>query len=177
MFPAVDGANNFEFAWQTGGINHYLNGGWQGGLVRSQSSSGWWQIVDMEGNSASSVMAVNFVGASAQFGISFASDRRFKSNIGPVTIDALGIINALRVYAADLTPPFPDAKPQHWHCSLIADEVEPLLPSAYIPPPVRSPNSQSEPYAMLRELPLIATLVKAVQQLTAKVEALEQQLS
>ena len=93
-----------------------------------------------------------------------ASDRRLKRAIAPAAKDALAAINALAVYEFDLTL-HPDAQPQHWNWGLMADEVDPV-PSAHVP-------AIQGGYATLRDLPLIGALIKAVQQLSARVEALE----
>ena len=96
-----------------------------------------------------------------------ASDVRLKSNIETSQKDALAAINALSVVECDLTYPFPDAKPHHWNWAIVADEdLGAKIPSAYI-------AAEEHTHAIIRELPVIAALVKAVQQLTARVEELE----
>jgi Collagen triple helix repeat (20 copies)/Chaperone of endosialidase len=103
------------------------------------------------------------------------SDRRLKSNVQPAAIDALAIVNQLNVVSCEIAPPGFEA--QHWDCALIADEVEPLIPCAYIGPAPDDPNMPGlQSFAALSPLPLITTLVRAVQQLTARVEALEARL-
>jgi hypothetical protein len=96
-----------------------------------------------------------------------ASDRRLKSNIAPSAFDALAAVTALPVHTFDLRMPYEDAKPQHWDCGLIADEVERLIPTAY------APASNDKGYASLHLMPLVATLFKAVQQLAIRLEQLE----
>jgi hypothetical protein len=103
-----------------------------------------------------------------------ASDRRLKSNIQPSSFDALGALNALPVRSCDLKMPRPDSPLEHWDCSLIADEVERLIPIAYSP---ASRSGEVEAYASLRLLPLVATLVRAVQQLTARLVDLETRMA
>jgi hypothetical protein len=71
------------------------------------------------------------------------------------------------VHKFDMTAPLPGARSQHWDFGLIADEVEGVLPSAFVPAP-------SNGYQSLRELPIIGALVKAVQELAARLAALEQ---
>jgi hypothetical protein len=94
------------------------------------------------------------------------SDRRLKSNIEASSFDALAAINRLPVREFDLTLPLQGSEPQHWDCGIIADEVEKVIPAAYNPAP-------SGGYESLRELPLVAMLIRAVQQLTARVATLE----
>ena len=93
------------------------------------------------------------------------SDRRLKTAIAPASQDALAAIIALPVYEFDLSPPFDDAVTQHWNWGLMADEVD-AIPSASV-------AAIEGGYASLRELPIVAALVRAVQQLTARVAALE----
>lgn len=96
-----------------------------------------------------------------------ASDIRLKSNLELAGKDALAAINALSVVECDVTYPFPDAQPQHWNWAIVADEdLGAKIPSAYI-------AAEEHTHALVRELPVIAALVKAVQQLSARVEELE----
>ena len=84
-------------------------------------------------------------------------------------MDALAIIDRLKVWTADRFDRATNDHQQHLEFTLIADEVEKALPSAYIPP---GPDLETG-IAGLNPLPLIAALWRAVQQLSAKVEALE----
>jgi hypothetical protein len=94
------------------------------------------------------------------------SDIRLKTNIEPAMKDALAAINSLSVCECDLTLP-PAGQAQHWHWSVIADEaLAAAIPNSVVPATEHS-------YATIRELPVIAALIKAVQQLSARVEALE----
>jgi hypothetical protein len=98
-----------------------------------------------------------------------ASDIRLKTNIRPAQKDALAAINALSVVECDLTYPFPDAKPHHWNWAIVSNEdLGEKIPSAYIPA-----GKDPDTHAIIRELTVIAALVKAVQQLSARVEELE----
>jgi hypothetical protein len=93
------------------------------------------------------------------------SDRRLKSNIQPATKDALDVVRRINVYEADVpTSPLPDAQSLHWDYTLMADEMADLIPAAYLAP--------EDNFATIRELPVIATLVRAVQQLADRVDAL-----
>ena len=98
-----------------------------------------------------------------------ASDIRLKTNIKPAKKNALAAINALSVVECDLTYPFPNAKPHHWNWAIVANEdLGAKIPSAYIPA-----GANPDTHAIIRELTVIAALVKAVQQLSARVEELE----
>jgi hypothetical protein len=108
-----------------------------------------------------------YVNATDIGAITVTSDRRLKSNLEISAFDALAAVNALPVYSCDYTPPVPGSPAQPWDCAIIADEVEQFIPTAYEPP------ATDDGLASVRQLSLIATLLKAVQQLSAKVEALE----
>lgn len=95
------------------------------------------------------------------------SDRRLKRNIQRTKFDALAAINALTVYSCDFHSPLPGAVAEYWNCAVLADEVGDILPEAYAAP------LDEHNFASVKELPLIATLVRAVQQLTERVAALE----
>lgn len=92
------------------------------------------------------------------------SDRAFKSNFTACG-DALAAVLRLKVHECDVTPPGSETA-QHLDYSVIADEVREVVPSAFI----RGPENS---YDSVRELPLVAALIRAVQQLTARVAALE----
>ena len=92
------------------------------------------------------------------------SDRRLKSSIDAPT-DALAAINKLAVHSCDIAL-LNDSGSEHWDCALIADEVKEVIPRAYMPAPENG-------YENINQLPIVATLVRAVQQLTAKLHALE----
>jgi Chaperone of endosialidase len=96
-----------------------------------------------------------------------ASDIKLKTSITEAAKDALAAICSLKVWEFDLTLPGPDEPAQHWNWGLMAHEIEDIIPSTYIPPP------SDEGYASIRQMPVVAALVKAVQQLTARVADLE----
>lgn len=99
------------------------------------------------------------------------SDRRLKQNIKPAKRDALELVNRLRIYECDYKAPMADAPTEHLDFSVIADEVAEALPSAYSKGPDLPEGKIA--YDQVRELPLIAALWRAVQQLTERVEELE----
>jgi hypothetical protein len=154
---------------------------WSGGALIQQGTlpyglNGFTQIYGFGLNGGNATITGGYSGGVFSWNIVF-SDRRLKTNIKKAAIDALGLLNKLVVHSCDFKAPFKDSVTEHLDCALIADEVQELIPAAYIPPP---PPPEAEPdavtYATVRELPLIATLIKAVQQLTAKVEDLEAKL-
>jgi len=89
-----------------------------------------------------------------------SSDARLKENIVTLEDTSLGIVNEIEPVAFDWK-----ADGRH-DLGFIAQEVEKLIPEA-VP-------TNDDGYLGMRELPLIATLWKAVQELNAKVEALSQ---
>lgn len=95
------------------------------------------------------------------------SDRRYKQNIVPTARDCLGLLNALRVVDFQWDPTTPLDDGGLVHTGFIAQEVEKVYPRA---------TSQTGDTKMLRQDALIPLLVKSVQELTARVRALEAQL-
>jgi hypothetical protein len=96
-------------------------------------------------------------------------DRRMKRNIAPTRIDAVALLGQVEVVSADVQPPGFDET--HWECALIAQDIEPLIPRAYIAPDTDARGNVS--MAGINTLPIVATLIRAVQQLTARIKALE----
>ena len=163
-------AYNFHaFGTDSGYFRWYLNGGYAGMLVRTDLSNGT-PIYEMHLDSGTPQMIGSYPGGQIGWSM-YWSDRRLKSDIEPANIDALDIINQLPVHALTITNPFKDAEPQHWPCALIADELETLIPTAYIK--ARGAENGGLDYDRIGELPLICTLVRAVQQLTDQVRELQ----
>ena len=164
------------FPWDGYSVRLKLDAADYGFLLRSHDEGGGWtgcHKLMLNGNGTCGIWWPdnNFAGWTIVW-----SDRRLKSNIRPATIDALGLINRLTIHELDLLPPVPHAVSQHWDCALIADEVEEVIPLAVVN------YEEGEGYAQIREMPLIATMARAIQQLTAqnaalfaRVDQLEQQ--
>ena len=93
------------------------------------------------------------------------SDRTLKSNIATSTVDALASINKLNIYEYDFKK---DSTEYHKSIGLIAQEVEQYLPDAH------DKIDGIETYSPFFFVPY---LVKAIQQLTKKVEQLERKLN
>lgn len=92
------------------------------------------------------------------------SDRKLKSNIATSTVDALASINKLNVYEYDFKK---DSTEYHKSIGLIAQEVGQYLPDAH------DKIDGIETYSPFFFVPY---LVKAIQQLSNKVEDLERKL-
>ena len=100
----------------------------------------------------------NMVGKA--WGVSmWASDQRLKSNIQPITLDALSAINQLKVRQFDWR-----ADGKHEDFGLIAQEVEKILPNAVF---------KVGDYYQIKDSGLIPVLIAAVQKLSNKVNLLE----
>jgi hypothetical protein len=158
------GWHQMGFNWPSNYLTFYIDGT-LGGII-PYSTSGYTALSNWGLSGSSYIAAFDTTGAGWTWNVN-ASDRRLKNKIKPATVDALGLINSLKVYSALLTMPLPEAVAEHWDCTLMADEVEPLIPRAYMAPL----NDKS--YASLNPLPLVTTLIRAVQQLTARVARLE----
>jgi cytoskeletal protein CcmA (bactofilin family) len=167
------GSNGFSFAWG-GYVVLYVDGGAQGNVVIS-NVGGWAAIQNLAASGTTGGMW--FSGGNLVWACT-PSDRRLKSNIKNATKDALQLICSIPVHELDMTLPMKGSKPRHWNWSLIADEIQELIPIAYIEPPPEHPVEPETPsYASIDQLPLVAALIKAVQQLTEKVQFLESKLA
>lgn len=172
-YPGVAaGIHHIAFSWTAANpaLNVYVDGGAQGQAVISQGGSGYTAVFELQLNGTGPSMAAWYTATNAVTWPCTFSDRRLKTNVRAPSVDALDIINRLAVHECDLTPPFEDAATQHWECALIADEVADVVPNAYVAAPERD---GVKGYETLRELPLIATLWRAVQQLSAEVAQLK----
>jgi hypothetical protein len=161
----------FSWGWDGYGAKVAVNRGDEGyDIFAMPWGYPWVPFYNMDFHQGNSNMYLWWPGSGVNWAVTW-SDRRLKSNIIQATVDGLEAVNQLRLWEFDLTPPFADAVAQHRRCGLIADEVEKVIPDAYIAP-VSAPNGD-QTYASLNELPLICTLVRAVQQLTDRVKVLE----
>ena len=175
LFPSYNGTYRTANFWDGTGYRIFISGGDQSySPVGYTPNASQTDIISWGWNSNGNIYA-SLIGGGQRVWATSASDRRLKSNIRPSTVDALGIIEQLKVVSADIK--FPNFASHHWDCALIADEVRPLIPVAYIPPidpKTGEPDEgREDAYAALSPLPLITTLIKAVQQLSARVEQLE----
>lgn len=152
--------------WASPFLQAYVSGAYIGGCVYSNGAANQWQIswlaVNTNGN------AYMTASGSTQFSWPVtSSDIRLKTNIIPAEKDALSAINSLKVFEADMKP-FEGADNQHWNWILTANqELHDAVPHSYVAPP------DEEKYASVNTYPIVAALVKAIQQLTARVAALE----
>lgn len=104
-----------------------------------------------------------FVGA-IQF---IGSDVRLKSNIAPVSVDPLGVVNQIVLRQFDMRIPGPDTVESHWDVGFLADQLAPLVANAV------APGDGEKTFDTVNLMPLVAYLVGAVQQLSAEIAALK----
>lgn len=154
------------WAWSSPFLNTYVGGTYIGGLIYSTGAANQWQISWIAVNTNGNAYAT--ASGSTQFSWPVtSSDIRLKKNIVPANKDALVAINSLKVVEADMKP-FEGAANQHWNWILTANqELDDAIPHSYVAPP------DEDKYASVNTYPLVAALIKAVQQLTARVAALE----
>lgn len=93
------------------------------------------------------------------------SDGRFKENVQDTTVDALALVNQLRYVEFDWKPDF--LVQGHVPVGLVAQEVEAVAPNLVNPGDTLSLNTND----------LLHTLGRAIQQLSAQVEELKQELA
>lgn len=115
------------------------------------SSAYFWSDLNVEGN----VYANNI-----------SSDRRIKDNIQDSTIKALDIIKQIKHKQFDKKD---DGK--HYNIGYIAQEMEEIDPNFVF---IRPATEQSEERYYINELPIIATLSKAIQEQQEQIEDLRQ---
>lgn len=169
VFPQSPYAMALAWDGVNGGVAAFVSGGLQGFLIKSLATGGYiaatQQMIDGTGGNCYIWWTAGGIAHWAIVG----SDRKLKENVKPATVDALGIICKLPVYDCDASF-LPGSPLQHWDCALIADEVGEVIPRAYVQ---ANPDEEGD-YDAIRDLPLIATMVRAMQQLTDRVAALEQ---
>ena len=148
-------------------ITPYINGAVLSPLIRTTGQSGYFLIPQIAVASSATSMAAWTDSASLfTWSVTQSSDRRLKRNIVRSSKDALAALQRLGVYEFDLDL-IPEAQPptQHWEWGVMADEVKEEIPLACY--------DDEKGYAHLHELPLLTFLIRAVQQLADKLEALE----
>jgi hypothetical protein len=96
------------------------------------------------------------------------SDSRFKKDISPTLLglDFINRLNPVQYYLINQTTPYK-------HEGFIAQDVKKVLDSIGIKSSIWKESDEDESYQYLNYQELIAPIVKAIQELTAKVESLE----
>jgi Chaperone of endosialidase len=142
-----------------------INGGGIGPIIYSYAGTDWVGVQSIAVHVGGDYAVANFNGGSVSWPTNYSSDARLKTNMVPCDVDALVLTNRLPVWSGDYIAPMPGAVTQHHDCMFLAQEVEPVVPNAYLPPP------DADGFASLSPLPLVATLWRAVQQLADLVDA------
>lgn len=191
------------FGWN-GNINCYVNNGYQGDIaIQGQSVNfqyvGVFGNIQCNGQAAAGqfyagslmnsvgirydgVGGSNFVGFIWSAGAPFfiidggnqgwvnlsTCDIRWKSDIRAIERDCLGAINDISLHQFEMTSGVKGDSPRHWDVGYIAQQVREIMPDAVLD----SPTGDGPSGVDLRSI--CAHLIGAVQQLTAKVAALEQ---
>jgi hypothetical protein len=166
-FPGL-GNHAMGFGWYGAGITSYVDGIYQGWLIRSNppiAGQNQIQLLSISANGNGNVYAT-YNGGQVIWPFTW-SDEKLKSNIVPCAVDALALINAIPVYSFDMTFPLPGAQPKHWDCGIIAHEVGAQIPNAYVQ------ALDENGYDSVNDLPILATVLRAVQQLSDRVTTLE----
>jgi hypothetical protein len=96
------------------------------------------------------------------------SDSTFKKDISPTLLglDFINRLNPVQYYLINQTTPYK-------HEGFIAQDVKKVLDSIGIKSSIWKESDEDESYQYLNYQELIAPIVKAIQELTAKVESLE----
>jgi hypothetical protein len=170
--PGLTGASPWALGWSQnpagyGSFQLAVSGGGQGYLVRSTPISGSTfgvTLLQLQGGLTSAYMIAD--GPNQVFFSVATSDGRLKHNLAPPSKDALAIVNEIAVNQCDFRHPGAMNSGEHWDFAVIAEDVEAVMPYAYIAAPPES-------FSSLHPLHLITVLWKAVQQLTERLEALE----
>lgn len=104
-----------------------------------------------------------FVGALTPQG----SDPRLKSNIAPIAVDPLGILNQITMSQFDFTLPLEGAVAQHWTCGFMADQLLNLIPESV------NKGDGTITFDTVNTMPIVAYLVVGVQRLVAMIQQLQ----
>ena len=159
--------NTFEFRNNYGNIYMFTKNGEQPFANNYKLIYTWGSPNDMSvrhirmvNSTSSSPYAEIQNNAGVAFGVNiWKSDKRLKTNIQPITLDALSAINQLKVRQFDWR-----ADGNHEDFGLIAQEVEQVLPNAVF---------KVGDYYQIKDSGLIPVLIAAVQKLSNKVNILE----
>jgi hypothetical protein len=136
------------------------------GIEYSRHGPGFWSFVYNQG-----YLAV-ILNNTFWFNISPASsDERLKSNIVASEIDALGLINQLEMIEFDKSDGSPMGGPsKHFKVGVRGQQIEQIMPDTVMKGPVDAPIPGQ---IQIDVLALNGYMLKAIQQLTQRLEALE----
>jgi hypothetical protein len=164
-------------------INLYYQGNFNGYWVRSFS----WDVYTaiprtvIRGSDATCWVFWGPGASSSAYWSFIWSDRKMKWNIKRSEINAIDTINKLNIISCDTKWIAEDSKELHWDCALIADEIEDIIPGAYIKGTKSERNDETQApaidsYDSIREMPLLCTALKAIQELSQRLVTLENRI-
>ena len=190
----ASGGHQISFRWD--GTWTYIrvdHGGFEAPLVTGQCRNLHYDVSG--GPSGQAQYGLNASGQLCTILVSSVSDERVKQNIRPSQVDALQIINAIPIeefeIKADVAGWFQganepsreerarlmrEAKPEHVPIGMVAQKLRALVPEAVnVSPQVDHPDDSPLPpnVMTLNEGKLVPYLLRAIQQLTERVQFLE----
>jgi hypothetical protein len=160
------------FGWSNaptgyGSVSITANQGLQGYCIRSNAVEGsTFGVTMIQLTGALTSITAIADGPNTATWSTTPSDGRLKSNLAAPGRDALALVNEVAVNQCDFRHPGAMGEGEHWDFTVVAEEVEAVLPYAYMPAP-------KDGFSGLHPLHLITVLWKAVQQLSERLEALE----
>src|SRR4029079_7486644 len=182
-FYAFNTNDYYAFAMNTTNwaINFYYNSSFNGFFVRSFDFSQYIGYHRTAVDGAAALCGIWWGGTAEAFAywLFSWSDRKLKWNIKKSEINAIDTVNKLNIISCDTKWVAENSEELHWDCALIADEIQDIIPGAYIKAPVTGSVGDEAPaksYDSIREMPLIATALKAIQELSQRLVMLEAKL-
>jgi hypothetical protein len=156
------GAGTINAAWTIA-----TNGSFQAGSSAGSGVAYPWHAVNIVSFGWVSPALHGWVDATDLGPIQFtASSARYKANITPATKDALACLRDVELFAFDRATPFE----RHEDVGFIAEQLQPLIPEAVT-------LDKDGAAGGLDLMPLLAYSVGAIQQLAARLEALESRIA
>lgn len=143
----------------------------RGANIRNLQTGDWggiWSLIAQQNDGANVVF----------YSDTISSDERLKENVAPSSADALAELKALRVVSFDYNADglYVERRPAeraHVDLGLIAQDVAQIVPDAAPIGPTQLADGTTEDRYRLRPELLVPHLIRAVQQLEARVSALE----
>lgn len=150
------------------GIGKKYSNGQFSGTEATIASDGYASLKGLYWGSGSSLDSGGTITCSKVYETGTSSDRRIKENIKDSTISALDIIKKIQHKEFDKKD---DGK--HYKIGYIAQEMEQIDPNFVIKRPA---DKNIEERYYINELPIIATLTKAIQEQQKQIEELKQRI-
>lgn len=135
---------------------------WAGLDTPSSNDDCRW--IDLADGNGTVIAWIGYDSAGPSAAFHTTSDARLKNNIKPVEFDALSAINGLEICSFD----WKDSSKPHVEKGFVAQQVEQFIPEMV--------GEDAEGIKSVSEGPLVKYLVKAVQELSTRIEQLEIEL-